>query len=443
MIAFANLGTSFDPPVEPQFKPKFEPKFEQWDLKGQFTNLGQYHKKFKSIYPTYPGSNSLKPDGQWESSNALTGFGALRLWQGAGLYLNPEIVQGFGLNNARGLAGFPISQSYKQGETAAYFRMQRLFVYQNINLSGTSHPLPSGINQLSDMQSENHIALTLGKFAVTDVFDTNLYANNPKTDFLNASVIHSGAFDYAQDAWGYTYGASAELYYGGQVFRTGLFALSKAPHALNADPTFNQYAWVGEFEMPYQTYPTYHNGALKLLGFLNHGKMSGYREARQLGAATGKIPDLSLSRQSHTRGGIVLNIAQPITASVGLFARASVSDSQQEVYEYTDIHRSIATGLSLQGRLWGRAKDTFGLSVAANSIGRDARRYFAAGGMGLLIGDGYLRRSGLEQIVEAYYGMQFLEYFTVSADYQYIRNPAYNRDRGPVSIFSLRTHAQF
>ncbi len=64
--------------------------------------------------------------------------------------------------------------------------------------------------------------------------------------------------------------------------------------------------------------------------------------------------------------------------------------------------------------------------------------------MGILIGDGHLNY-GSEKIIETYYSysVHALDHLSLSLDYQYVINPAYNRERGPVSIFGVRVHAEF
>ena len=56
----------------------------------------------------------------------------------------------------------------------------------------------------------NRVVFTVGKFAVTDVFDTNRYAHDARSDFLNWTALDAGTLDYAADAWGYTVGAAAQ-----------------------------------------------------------------------------------------------------------------------------------------------------------------------------------------------------------------------------------------
>ncbi len=52
------------------------------------------------------------------------------------------------------------------------------------------------------------------------------------------------------------------------------------------------------------------------------------------------------------------------------------------------------------------------------------------------------RIRGPEQIIETYYGFP-LSFWRVTFDYQFIANPGYNSDRGPVSVLGARLHAQF
>jgi high affinity Mn2+ porin len=155
------------------------------------------------------------------------------------------------------------------------------------------------------------------------------------------------------------------------------------------------------------------------------------------------VPDVSLVRRYNTRVGVALNLEQEVTTDLGVFARASLNDGHKEAYEFTDIDRSIAAGLSLKGARWHRPDDTIGLAGVINNISKDARNYFAAGGLGILIGDGQLPRAGFEKIVEAYYNLAVIAGVNLSFDYQHIDNPAYDPARGPVSIFGARVHIAY
>ncbi len=407
---------------------------------GQFTNVTQWHPAFTS---PYQGQNSLNPDSDSKETTDLTLFAGMRISGGGELWVNPEIDQGFGLSNTLGVAGFPSGEAYKVGANAPYLRLPRLFYRQVINLGGDEQTIASAANQMGRTQSADNVILTIGKFSVVDVFDTNTYAHDPRSDFMNWSIVDSGAFDYAADAWGFTKGASIEWTQSWWTLRGGFFDLSTIPNTTILDPTFSQHEWVGELEERHQLWR--HPGKVKLLGFINQGKMGSYADALQLAQQTGNPPDTALVRRGSSRPGIAINLEQEVSSDMGVFARASANDGSKEAFEFTEINQSVSAGLSLRGDRWGRHDDTFGFAAVANGLSSDARNYFAAGGMGILIGDGQLPHYGSEKIMETYYSysVHAVDHLSLSLDYQYVINPAYNQDRGPVSIFGARVHAEF
>jgi len=143
-----------------------------------------------------------------------------------------------------------------------------------------------------------------------------------------------------------------------------------------------------------------------------------------------------------TRVGASLNLEQQISPQLGAFIRAGKAGGNVETYEFTDVDRTLAAGVSLQGPSWHRPDDTIGLAAIHNGISAARERYLNAGGLGILIGDGKLPHAGPEQIVETYYSAAVWKFVHLSFDYQWIGHPAYNRDRGPVSVVAVRLHAQ-
>jgi high affinity Mn2+ porin len=219
-----------------------------------------------------------------------------------------------------------------------------------------------------------------------------------------------------------------------------VFALSRVPNQRELDRSFKQFELVAEAEERHTWLN--HPGKLKLLAFNNRGRMGTYDDAVSLALATGAVPDTSQVRHMASRPGIAANLEQGLGADLGLFARASLNDGSKEAFEFTEINRSLAAGLSLTGNRWDRSQDTVGVAAVVNGLSTAARRYFAAGGIGILIGDGQLPHYGFEKIVETYYAAHVTGHLTISGDFQYVVNPAYNADRGPVSIFGLRLHAE-
>ncbi len=411
---------------------------EVWNMHGQVTFVEQGHPSFRS---PYQGVNSLTPARNAEETSDATLFVGVRLWQGAAFYVNPEIDQGFGLSDTLGAAGFPSGEAYKVGKWRPYLRLQRAFLRQRIGLGGDSQGISPGANELGGALSADNVTLTIGKFSVVDVFDTNSYAHDPRGDFLNWSVIDAAAYDYAADAWGYTVGAATEWTQSWWTLRGGFFDLSNIPNGTKLEPGFKEFALIGEFEGRYDWHG--HPGKAKLLGFLNYGRMGSYSAAVNLAQMTGAAPDTALVRQWAARPGITLNLEQELSPALGAFARISYNDGSKEAYEFTDVNKSLSLGVLLKGSAWNRPEDTVGLAAAFNGISAAARAYFAAGGLGILVGDGQLPHSSSENIVETFYSLRLVEHVTVSSNYQYVVYPAYNRDRGPVSIFAMRIHAEF
>ena len=414
------------------------PAFEtdDWNVHGQTTFLSQFAPPF---HAPYRGANSLDSNAGRETWDVTLYIGR-RLWQGAELWINPEVDQGFGLSGTLGIAGFPSGEAYKIGSSEPYFRVPRAFVRQTFDLGGDTEKLESGINQFAGSQTRNRLVLTVGKFSVSDIFDTIFYAHDPRGDFMNWALVDAGTFDYAADAWGYTYGAAVEWYQANWTLRAGLFDLSIVPNSVELDHRFEQFQTVYEIEHRHELLGQ--PGKLAAVGFLSRGRMGRYDEALAFAQQNGTVPNTADVRRYASRSGINVNFEQQVIANVGFFARAGFAGGNVEPYEFTDIDRTASVGFSLGGKLWGRPDDTFGIAGVANGISSAHTAYLNAGGLGILVGDAQLPHPGPEQILETYYSLP-VGAWRVTADYQFIVNPAFNRDRGPVSVIGARLRTQF
>jgi high affinity Mn2+ porin len=404
---------------------------------GETTFIEQYVPPF---HAPYRGANSLIPN-QGREAGDLSLSAGFKLWQGAEFWVDPEIDQGFGVSNTEGVAGYVNGAAAKVGAAVPYARLPRYLVRQTIDLGGKSEKVDGVANQFAGSQTENRIVFTVGKFAATDIFDKNKYATDPRNDFLNWALIDTGTFDYAADAWGYSYGAAAEWYQGDWTVRGGLFDLSIVPNSAELDPSFGEFQWLGEIERRYQLWG--HPGKIAVTGFLSRGRMGTFADAIALAQMTGAPADIVAVRQYRSRPGVSANLEQEIISDLGVFARVGWADGNVEPYEYADIDRTAAAGLQLKGTQWGRPDDTVGVAGAVNGISKEHEAYLNAGGLGILVGDGMLPHPGLETIIEAYYSYALTSAAHLSLDYQFIDNPAYNTDRGPAHVFGGRFHWQF
>jgi high affinity Mn2+ porin len=414
------------------------PESDLWNIHAQTTVLPQGYPSFRS---PYSGPNSLPGTGQLQTTWTTTAFLGARLWEGGELYFNPELAQGFGLNGTLGLAGFPNGEAQKAGAAFPTIRPQRYFLKQTFGLGGEQETVADAPNQLPGRRDIDRITLVVGRFAIGDYFDNNAYAHDPRADFMNWALWESGAYDFPADLPGFTRGAMVELNRKDWAVRA---AIVQVPFQPNSDGlVFKTGGAVIEFEERHTIFDQ--PGKLRVGAFGNQGRTGNYREALEI-EATDPAQDINTVmadiRHINPKYGVYANLEQQIAQDVGLFARASWNDGQNEILSFTDIDRSLSGGLSIKGSFWGRPNDTVGIGGAINGLSAAHRDFLAAGGLGLLIGDGQLNYSH-ERILEVYYSWKLDPRTALTFDYQFIANPAYNADRGPVSIFSGRLHADF
>ena len=410
---------------------------ERFAIHGQFTYVEQETDSFAA---PYSGPNSLSPNSGRETVDATLFIGS-RLWPGAEGWIVPEIDQGFGLDDTLGVAGFPSGAAYKVGKNEPYLRLPRAFVRQTVNLGGAAEAVEAAPDQLGGSRSADRWVFTVGKFAVTDIFDTNQYAHDPRSDFFNWSAIDAGTFDYAADAWGFTVGAAAERYEGSWTLRAGVFDLSDIPNSPHLEPGFHEFQIDAEVEKRYELFGQ--TSRVLVTAFDSRARMALLDQAIALAETTGTTPNPANVRRYRSRLGVSLALEQPLSADLGVFARVGKAAGNVETYEFSDIDRSVEVGTAIDGRRWQRPGDTIGVVAIDNGISAEREQYLNAGGLGILVGDGRLPHPGAEQIIETYYNFAARSWAHLSLDYQWVKNPAYNTDRGPVSIFAVRLHAQF
>ena len=431
------------------------PELDYLSLHGQATFVDQGYPAFRSAFPD--GAQSLPRTGKNEQTFDLTLYAGVKLWQGAELWIDPEIDQGFGVGDAHGLAGFGSAESYKLGFAEPYARVQRSFLRQTIDLGGETQKVDADINQFEGKTTSDRLVLTVGRFQVVDLFDTNKYANNAKTDFLNWSSVNAGSFDYAGDAFAFTFGAAAEWYTGRYTLRGGVFDMSKTPASTGVyglpgfatDPNFSNLEFIGEIEERHELWGQ--PGKLKLGAYVIAGQQGNFNQAVALFNKFGSntptpILDnaadywMNMSRSYQKVPGIQFNMEQQVNDVVGVFARAGYVDGRYEMWNNTDVSYSGQVGVSIKGTWWGRPDDTVGVSGVVNGISNAEVAWLNTGGLGIIIGDGpgSLPHPGLEKIIEAYYSYALTSSVKLSFDYQFIDNPAYNTDKGPVNLFAGR-----
>ncbi|MGZ3757115.1 MAG: carbohydrate porin [Mucilaginibacter sp.] len=388
----------------------------------------------------YSGQNSLSPLSETQSSITTTFFGAARLWKGAEVYFNPELSGGAGLSKTLGIAGFPNGETFRVGSASPAIYIARLYFKQNFEWGNEKDTLDDDANQLAGLKSKRYFSVAAGKFGMADFFDGNNFSHDPRTQFMNWALMDNAAWDYPANTRGYTMGLFTEL---GQPNWTLRFAFTMVTTVPNESVWDAKIGKANTQTVEYEKRYTINNqkGTLRLLGFLNNGKFGNYNQAI---AQSPKAPNVDTTwAYGRHKFGFGINTDQYLTKDFGVFAKASYNDGHTETWFFTEIDRSVTFGGVLKGTSWKRNDDEVGLAFVGNGLSKPHRDYLAAGGYGFLIGDGRLSYAP-EMIAELYYKVNAYQHkLWLTPDYQFIINPAYNKDRGPVNVFSIRAHIEF
>jgi high affinity Mn2+ porin len=427
-----------------------------WNFHAQNTETVQGYPGFPA---QYSGPNSLPSGGETRETVSLDLMAGVRLWPGAEAHVDGLMWQGFGLNNTLGAEGFPNGEAFRLGTEVPNGTIARLFIRQTIGLGGEQEDVPDDQLDLAGREDITRLTFTLGRMSAADIFDKNAYANDPRTQFMNWGLVNNEGWDYPADAIGYDTGLAMELNLPKWTLRYGFFQVPDNQNGLTAEdrilkwpydpstdgpsqdgPLLNAWAMVTELERRYTIND--HPGTIRFLAFLNRANMASYSQATSLLEADGPGADLSAAHAYRFKYGFGLNWEQEIAKNVGVFSRLGWNDDREQGWMFTDVGYTASLGLSVTGEAWHRPDDTFGLAGVANGTSKTEQEFFAAGGTGILAGDGHLNY-GWEKIIETYYDFQIWKNIHSALDYQFIDNPAFNTARGPVSVFGARLHWEF
>jgi high affinity Mn2+ porin len=446
----------FAPGVQPgqdRAAPKPAQVSEQsWNWHIQNTDIVQGDFGFPA---KYSGAASLDSKGEVQETISLDLFAGVRLWRGAEAHVDGLMWQGFGLSQTHGIEAFPNGDAYKAGRQIPQFNFARLFIRQTIGLGGEQEAVPDDQLTLAGKQDISRLTFTLGRFSPLDICDNNSYAQDPHTQFMNWAMMGNLAWDYGQDTIGFTTGVAIELNQPKWALRYGFFQMAQVKNGFTGDdqflmspqsgaygPFLRSWAMMTEFERRYSI--NTHPGAIRFLAWLNEADMASYTTATALlRADPGDVEgDIAATRDYRFKYGFGLNWEQELARNVGLFSRLGWNDGREEAWTFTDVDWTASLGVSITGRAWRRPDDTFGLAGVVSGASQVNQKFLEAGGLDMLDGDGALNYAR-EKVLEIYYNFKIHEKIHATLDYQFITDPAFNRDRGPVSVFGARFHWEF
>ncbi len=436
---------------------------ENWNLYGQMTFINAWKPSFPASYTNFdnPSGNSLYPSQERSFTGTATLFLAGRAWKGGEFYFVPEAISERALSSLKGLGSaiqnFELQKSGLQEPT---YYISRGFYKQTWGFGGDRQVVTSDPMQLGVTEDSRRFVFRFGAFSILDFFDKNSYSGDLRKQFDNMAFLTYAAYDFAADARGYTWGAVAEFIYDDWAVRFGHILPPRNPNqlALNTEAAFRYFGQQIELEHHHEIRGQ--PGAVRLLAYRNVENMAKFSDSIAMfnadparynattcvnfnyGSSDPNAPDSCWARKPNIKSGIGLNLEQQAWDDLGLFFRGMYSDGQTEVYSYTSTDRSISLGGILKGRRWGRKDDSIGLGYAAGFLSASHVQYLAMGGIDGFIGDGKIHYAP-EQVLDTFYSYNVWNEIWLTGDYQFIANPAYNTDRGPVNIFSARIHVEF
>ena len=410
-----------------------------WNANFQATYVWQMHPAFSA---GYDGPHSLKSQRETGYTLTATLFLGHRLWRGAELFLNPEMLQSTTMSGLHGLGGLSNGENQKAADVTARLYSARAFVRQTVKLGGSEAPVEAGADQFGGQVSSRRLVVTVGQMALIDVFDNNAFAHDPRTQFFNWALMAGGASDYAADARGYTVGFAVEYYRDAWAFRFGHFAQPKESNGLALD--YRLWAHFGEnLEVEHRHALWGRQGSVRVTPFMNYARMGGFSDAlTAYTTASAVTVAVANVRRDRAKRGFGVGLDQNLTRDLGLFGRYSWNDGRTETYAFAEIDRSLTTGLAMHGRSWFRPRDTIAAAFVQNGLSDAHRDYLAAGGLGNFLGDGQLNYRP-ERVLEAYYSFAAFAGLWLTLDGQYVMNPGYNTDRGPVKFVGCRLHFEY
>jgi high affinity Mn2+ porin len=429
--------SSSDPPTT--LFPHFES--DRFWLSGQANIITQWHPAFRS---PYQGPNSLSPEAQDASSRVLTLLTGVRINATTEFLCDIQETGGHGIGEALGIAGFTNLDVVRNPLLSKAPYAARLMWHQIIPLSGEKAPSERTPLSLFPQLPVRRLEIRFGKFSLVDFFDLNTYGSDSNLQFMNWALDNNGAYDYAADTRGYTYAAMVEYDDRHWAVRFAEALMPKVANGINLDADLGRaHSENVEFEVHHSFLPR-REAVVRLLGYANHANMGVYSVAIDNFLA-GRTPTPEITAhplQTTTKYGFGANVEQPLTDWLGIFARWGWNEGRHESYAYTEVDETEQVGASAQGSRWKRKLDRAGLAFISNGISREHQEYLALGGVGFLLGDGRLNY-GRENIVETYYTLHVWRGIFTALDAQYVVNPGYNRDRGPVFAPALRLHVEF
>ncbi len=405
-----------------------------WNLHFQGTYISQYKPSFSE---KYHGQNSLRDSTEKVNSVTATMYFGIRLWKNAQFYFNPEVAGGNGLSGAYGMAASTNGETFRIGDPSPFLYLARGYFKQSFPIGKEEYnQVEDAVNQLKGKELKRSLSFIIGKISLGDIFDINPYSNSPRTQFINWCLMNNGAWDYAANLRGYTVAFASILQLEKSSYRLAVAELPIVANGIDLNDNLGK-----EFSLNAEAdhILNWHNkeGHIRLLGYYNNGDMGTYSAA-----LADSVNIVNTRKYGNYRWGLGISADQTLNKYLGAFLRLGWSDGKTETWCFTEADHTLSLGLNINGAAWNRKDDIIGLAQIVNGLSDPHKTYLQKGLLGFQLGDGALNY-GNEMVTEVYYNWKPVNAaLWISGDYQFALNPGYNKDRGPVNVFSMRVHVE-
>lgn len=433
---------------------------ERWNAYGQFTYIYGWKQAFAAAYTNANGStNSLLPTPEQSFTGSATLYLGAQPWHGGEVYFVPELISERPLSNLKGLGGaIQDFELQKGGAETPTLYVSRIYLRQTIGLGGHATVQDSGPSQLGKTYDSRRLHFIAGNFSILDFFDKNAFDIDPRQGLFNLAFLTYGAYDFASNARGYSWGGVSELYWDNWAIRYGRITPPKQPNQLPVDFRLAKY-YGDQIEAEHHHTTHGQSGIVRMLAYRNRENIGRFSDAVaafradpqknattcsgfNYGSNNATAPDLCWVRKPNVKVGIGVFGEQYLARDFGVFSRAMISDGKTEVDAYTSTDRSFSIGTLAKGSLWSRPADVAGIGYNLGWLSNAHAVYLGLGGIDGFIGDGHINPAA-ERALDAFYSVNYYKSLWLSGDYQRVDNPAFNTDRGPVNIFSVKLHGEF
>jgi high affinity Mn2+ porin len=415
-------------------------------LGAQYTFVLQKQSALRS---PYRGHLSLHPEGDRQETHTIGAYGGWAPSRWGQLYFDAEKFMGAAVSGATGLGALTNGDVVREGVgLKKQFYVARAYARFMLPLRPGTGAVARAQDQIPGVEASSRLELKVGRLSVSDDIDKNRYAGATRTQFMSTSLWQNTAWDYAANTRGYSDGAVLAYISPDWALR---YAMFRMPLYANGQ-TLETLARARGENLELALTPHSLSTVVRLLAYRNTASMGGYLQALAQAVASGTVPSVQATdREGRRKYGFGVNAEQPLAdaGETGLFLRLGWNDGKTEDFAFTEVDREVSLGGQLAGGHWRRDDDRLGAGLAIEGLSDPHRAYLAAGGSGFALGDGRLSY-GHEEVLETYYRAQWLWSACgapiraqLGPDFQYIQNPGFNHDRGPVRFYSLRLHLEY